>query len=193
METLKFRITGTAPLLMHNGRLADPLDEFTKKIKKISSKRNKTDADHLEMARIEWHGSLYLNEDGLPCIPSYVMEGPLTGRGGAAGKVKMRKQGEAGMFIQEDAVLEYEGPTSIDELWEDKQFRLRAKVKIGQSSVMRTRPMFREWSAVIEIWYNPELLNPEAIVQWMDVAGDQVGLMDWRPKYGRFVSEQLAE
>lgn len=193
METLKFRITGTAPLLMHNGRLADPLDEFTKKIKKISSKRNKTDADHLEMARVEWYGSLYLNEDGLPCIPSYVMEGPLTGRGGAAGKVKMRKQGEAGMFIQEDAVLEYEGPASIDKLWEDKQFRLRAKVKIGQSSVMRTRPMFREWSAVIEIWYNPELLNPEAIIQWMDVAGDQVGLMDWRPKYGRFVSEQLAE
>ncbi|CAO3452058.1 hypothetical protein [Azospirillum largimobile] len=44
-QSLSFQITGVSPLLMHNGRLADPLDPLVKDIKKLSCKRPKTEAD----------------------------------------------------------------------------------------------------------------------------------------------------
>lgn len=187
MEVVKFRIVGDAPLLMHNGRLADPLDEFVKKIKKISGKRNKTDADHEEMARLEWYGALYLDDTGRIVVPSFVMEACLIGKGGAAGKEKMRTQGTAAMYIQDDIPLSYEDPQDIDERWNTPECRFRAKVKVGQASVMRTRPIFHKWSAgPVVVYFNPKLVDCEAIVRWMKVAGEQVGLCDWRPRYGRF-------
>lgn len=191
MNSLKFRINGVAPLIMHNGRLADPLDKYVRAIKEISGRRMKTDADHEEMARLEWLGGLYL-ADGKLCIPSFVMEATLIGKGGAARKMKMGKQAAAGLIVEKDAPLEYEGPTDIDELWADEQYRLRSKVKVGQASVIRTRPIFDPWAAEIEVLYLPELVNREHVIQWMDIAGAESGLMDWRPKFGRFTAELIS-
>jgi hypothetical protein len=56
---------------------------------------------------------------------------------------------------------------------------------------MRTRPIFEEWAANVEVMYNPDLVDKAEVIQWMEVAGYEVGLMDWRPKYGRFNSEVL--
>ena len=105
--------------------------------------------------------------------------------------MKMGKQAAAGLIVEKDAVLEYEGPTDVDSLWADEAYRLRSKVNIGGSSVIRTRPIFHPWSAEIEVLFLPELINPDMIIQWMDIAGAESGLMDWRPKFGRFTTEHL--
>jgi len=34
--------------------------------------------------------------------------------------------------------------------------------------------------------YNPDIINADDVNLWMEIAGAEVGLMDWRPKYGRF-------
>ncbi len=44
-KPLQLKLIGCRPLVMHNGRLSDPLDEFAKAIQKVSKKRSKTDAD----------------------------------------------------------------------------------------------------------------------------------------------------
>ncbi len=41
-------------LMMHNGRTKDPLDPYAKALKKLTGKRKKTDADYLEISRLEW-------------------------------------------------------------------------------------------------------------------------------------------
>jgi len=185
LEPLNFQIVGVAPLLMHNGRLADPLDNIVRQIKEVSGKRHKTDADHEEMARLEWLGSLYLH-DGEPCIPSDVLEAALIGRGSAARKQKMGKQAAAGLMVFDNAPLEYEGPRDPHEMWKMEEFRFRCRVKIGQASVMRTRHIFKDWAANVTVMYNPDVINSDDVKLWMDIAGAEVGLMDWRPKYGRF-------
>jgi len=187
---LKFRIVGVVPLVMHNGVLADPRNEIVRQMKKISGKRAKTDADYDELARLEWRGSLYL-QDGEPCIPGYVLEAMLVGRGGAARKQKKGKQAAAGLYILNDFPLEYEGPRDPGELWELEQFRLVRAVRIQSSRVMRTRPIFNEWAATVEVTFNPELVNEAEAEHWMKIGGEQVGLMDWRPKYGRFTVERV--
>lgn len=60
-QSLSFQITGVSPLLMHNGRLADPLDPLVKDIKKLSCKRPKTEADLERITKLEFLGSLYLH------------------------------------------------------------------------------------------------------------------------------------
>lgn len=68
---IKFRITlhGINPLLMHNSRLSNPLDPNAKAMKKVSGKRQKTDEDHAELARLEHAGSLYHDPIAGPYIP----------------------------------------------------------------------------------------------------------------------------
>lgn len=182
---MTFRIRGVSPLLMHNGQLADPSNWYSRAIKEISSKRAKTEADYEEMARLEWMGSLYL-EQGEPCIPGYVIEATLIGRGGAARKQKMGKQAAAGLYVTANFPLEYDGPRNPEELWLIETFRFRAAVKVGQARVMRTHPIFEEWAATVVIEVEPDLVNIADAKLWMGVAGRESGLMDWRPKFGRF-------
>ena len=49
-QTLRFKFISVAPLLCHNGQLADPLNDLVRQMKKISGKREKTDADLEELA-----------------------------------------------------------------------------------------------------------------------------------------------
>ena len=50
-EEIKLKITGTRRLIMHAGRLADPLDPITKNLAKLTAKRAKTEADAGDRAR----------------------------------------------------------------------------------------------------------------------------------------------
>ena len=185
MKELNFRIVGVAPLLMHNGSLAIPSNTYAKKIKEISSKRNKTDADFEQMAKLEWFGGLYLSNKE-PCIPGYVFEASIIGKGGAARKERMGKEAAVGVWVVKDFPLQYDGPKDPYELWEIESFRFQIPVRVKTSSVLRTRAIFHEWAADISLQFDPELVDEESVRRWIEVSGRLVGLMDWRPRYGRF-------
>lgn len=184
-KSLTFKIVGASPLLMHNGQLADPLNSFSRKMKEVSGKRMKTDADFEELARLEWHGSLYLS-NGKPCIPGYVLEATLID---AARKRKRGKQAQAGIICPDNYDLIYDGGAPIEQLWVNPDYRLTVGARIQRNRIMRTRPKFNEWSAKIEVRYDPLMLNEGEIKQIVQLAGEEVGLMDWRPKFGRFSIE----
>lgn len=188
-QTLRYKLTSSAPLIMHNGQMANPLNKWAKAMKLISSKRNKTDADHEEMARIEFLASLYMSLDG-PIIPSYVFDSMLVN---AAKKSKEGMLAKSSVFCLNHAQLEYDGPRTAEELWADERFPFAAVVKVGTARVVRTRPKFDDWSCVMEINVETTLVNPSRIDEWMRVAGTQVGLCDWRPQNGRFTVERLSE
>ena len=59
MKTLTFEIESIVPLLMHDDKTANPLNDFTKKLKALTGKRKKTDEDLLAIAEVEWNASLY--------------------------------------------------------------------------------------------------------------------------------------
>lgn len=193
MQKLTFRIEGETPLLMHSGRLADPLDPIVRQMKHVSGKRAKTEADFEQLARLEWTGSLYVNADGRVIIPGANLEAMLIGRGGAARKQKMGPQAKAGLWIPDDSLLEYDGPEDLEELWEDERFRLRAKARIGQSSVIRTRPKFDKWACEFTVVYDPDLVDADVVREWVEIASFQVGLLDWRPRFGRFNVTQVSK
>lgn len=181
-KTLKFRLESASPLIMHNGQLADPFNAFTKALKKVSGKRKKTDEDFIQMAEIEFRGGLYL-EKGKPCIPAEAVEATLLH---AAMTKKMGKQAKIGLYCTKNIAIEYEGPKTPDALWADENFRFVKGVRIGQSKVMRTRPIFNEWAGDLEITFNPGVFDEDDIREIVKIAGESIGFLEWRPKFGRF-------
>lgn len=179
---------------MHNDRTADPLDDYTKAIKAISKKRTKTEEDYLEMARLEFLAGLYLMADGnggfRPCIPSENLEGMIFGKNGAAKRERRGNDAKIAIRFPGPFTLEYDGPTDPEKLW-DAGFWRRDKVRVQSSSVMRTRPEFKDWSAEVAVIFNPEIVDKADIMRWMEVGGAYVGLMDWRPQKGTFTVERL--
>jgi hypothetical protein len=185
-KQLSFTIRSVTPLLMHRGELADPLDHFAQEIAKISGKRNKTLADHAEIARLEWLGSLWL-DDGHPCLRSEALEASLTN---AAKKIRRGQQAQAGLMCPANAPLIYQGTKDLEALWADPRFQLRVGVRVKTSRVIRTRPRFQEWACTFALEYDPLLLNENEVRGLVKRAGEEIGIGDWRPKFGRFQVEE---
>lgn len=184
MKELRIRFTGVTPLLLHNGRLADPTYEFTRALKKVSGKRKKTDADFLEMARIEWYGGLYLNADKKIIVPSEMVEAALKD---AAKREKKGKAVDRALVCVDTSPLEIGTDKSLDELWEDPAYRLTCGVRIKGQRIMRTRPKFDRWSFVATLKYD------EYVLEASDIEGFAKGATfgDWRPKYGQCVAQVI--
>lgn len=192
METLKLRLTGVAPLLMHNGRLADQLDEVTKQLKSASKNAAKgTDSGQERIARLEYAGSLYMRSDGSLYFPAAAIERAL--RDGSVGVQKGMKKGfAAAVIVNEDAEFKFKGKQgkTEDELY-DAGHLLRVGVKVTTSRIMRTRPMFKDWSASVVVEYVPTIVNRAAVLAAAEYAGQVVGIGDWRPRFGRFTVEEV--
>lgn len=178
-------LTGTAPLLMHNSRLSNPLDPATKALKKVTGKRNKTDDDHEQVARLEFAGGLYLDPDVGPFIPGENIARALVD---GAKLTKMGVKVTRGVFISTDVnPLSYNGPRTDDGLWE-AGYRHMASVKVGTSRLMRCRPWFPEWRVQADGILDPSVLELDDLATIADNAGSLIGLGDWRPRFGRFTA-----
>ncbi|OSJ08871.1 hypothetical protein BST63_27380 [Bradyrhizobium canariense] len=181
------RLTGLRPLLMHSGRLCDPLDPVVRDLARLTSKRLKTVADHQEIARVEWFGGLWL-DGGIPCIPAEALEATFLS---GARMQRRGPQAAAGLQVEGPARLFYDGPNDVDELWSHERFRLRVPVRVGTARTMRTRARFDTWNVEFTASFLPSLLSKSLIAEIFTVAGYARGLGDWRPKFGRFQAERL--
>jgi hypothetical protein len=171
---------------MHNGQLSDPLNPWTKAIKAITSKHHtkKTEQDFEELIRLEWYGGLYLDENGAPCWPGENIEALVT-----AGAKKQRKGKEfaKGLLCEGNAPLIYDGPKEPDKLWAlDPKFRKTGPCVVQGSRVQRTRPIFHVWELKFELLWEPEYFNLDDLQAAITSAGRDIGLSDWRPRYGRY-------
>lgn len=158
-------------------------------MKQVSGRRKKTDADYEELARIEFLAALYMGPNG-PVIPGPNLDSMIQR---ASAKSREGQLAKSGVFCAEDMELVYDGPHSAPVLWADENYRHVAIVRIGQSRVPRTRPMFKNWSGIVRFNVETSVVNAERLDDWMQVAGTQVGLGDWRPQHGRFTAKRLPE
>jgi hypothetical protein len=139
------------------------------------------------MARLEFFGSLYLNDKGEPVIPGELITACLVN---GAKAEKKGKDFKASVFSNGLFPLQYSGPKKIEDLWEDKAFVDQHLVRIQASRILRTRPIFQEWKLDIKIDYLDNIQENE-ILKALEVCGQRIGLGDWRPTYGRFTVEKI--
>lgn len=184
---IRITLIGTTPLVMHNIRLADPLDPATRALRAVTSKRKKTDEDHEEAARLEFIGGLYMDPDAGPYVPGENIERCL------ADAAKVTRQGRAiqqALFVKSDVnPVGYSGPRDPARLWADANFRLVKAVRVTNARVMRTRPMFRQWAVEATAVLDASIVSIDDLRSITDTAGIRIGLGDYRPRYGRFTAE----
>jgi hypothetical protein len=194
MVICKVKIEGTRPLLMHNGRLADPIDPATKKLSAAAKKKQKSDDEIAEVGRLEFEGSLYFDSAIGPYLPvdnlqAMIIEG--------ARKRKMGKDFESLVEVAmptaepEGYRLDYQGPRDPAGLWNAPGFKLRKQARVGQSRVVRTRPRFARWSCRFEVEILDDGPDPEHVKRALEDAGRLIGIGDWSPRYGRFTLEEF--
>lgn len=184
MQQIVVQISGTAPLLMHNSRLANPLDEYAVDIKKITSKRIKTEEDYAQIYRLEFLGGLYYNKKDGIYIPGENIDATI--RDGA----KLLRKGmdiKRGVMTMENKVpLTYEGPRDPEKLAGNGFADIR-RVQVNKgSSAMRCRPRFDTWACAFTLSLDPEVISPADLRLCVDLAGQRIGLGDYRPRYGKF-------
>jgi hypothetical protein len=182
---IKITITGTTPLLMHNIRLANPIDPAAKALGEATSayKKSKTDADFEHVMHTEWVGSLYHDPSIGIYMPSSWFMGTLS-RGGVlyGRKGKAVKQG---VIISDFQIpLMHDGPGNLDEMWADPQYRDVRAVRVGQNMVMRTRPRFPRWAAEVNAFLDENTLDPTMFGVIAEKAGALAGVGDYRPENG---------
>ena len=182
--TKSVKIVGTAPLLLHNGRLANPMDPYAKEVKRVTSKRKKTDEDHAEIARLEWLGSIYTNADGVVCIPGRNLESFCI----ESGKLyKLGKAvGRAGVLCDGDFPLTYGGPKDINKLWDGGGHSDSQTMKVQQARIVRTRPRFDAWALSFTVAFDSDVVDDAEMHRIIENGGVRVGLGDSRPRFGRF-------
>lgn len=189
MKTITYKIKGIRPMLQHNGRLANPLDEYTRKLKELTRQRAKTDEHHIAIAHAEFEGSLYWSAELGIYLPADNFDAMLVK---GAGKFKLKNAVTAGVFVdcEYGVPITYDGPRSLAALWESPRHRFVKAVVVQRNRVMRTRPMIPTgWSAEVPVTFDEALIDADTLTQIVNYCGSSIGLGDWRPRFGRFVLE----
>ncbi|WP_298257283.1 hypothetical protein [Bradyrhizobium sp.] len=186
-ESLRLRLVSAGPLVMNASRLADPLDPDAQKLAAVTGKRRKTLADHRRIADIEWSGKLWAHQ-GRACLPPDAIEKAFEDA------CKTRNHGAtlaAAVVVDRPALLEYEGPKDLKRLAKDADFRFRKLVRVRKALTPRTRPLFADWSAIADVTFLATVINREQVIDLFRIAGSQIGIGDWRKRYGKFTVEDL--
>lgn len=184
----KVSIEGVTPLLMHNGRLADPTNPHARGMKEISSasRGGMSDDQFQAMSDLEWEGGMYHDDKGRPVIPGEMIEAALIG---GAKKVRLGADAKIAVMCPDDAALDYDGPKDYLKLKDKPEFRDVRRVRIQKNAIMRTRPKFNKWGATltIRVTKGTKLDDADKVQRMVEDAGMLVGVGDYRPRFGRFV------
>ena len=188
--TYTVTIRGIRPLLMHNGQLADPLNDYAKELSRLTHKKQKSDEDHIAVGQAEFQGSLYHDDDVGPYIPVDNLQRMLE-MGATNQKLGKKFKGVVEVLLPDEGPpgyrLEYKGPRERVALWDDKTFVFRKLVKVSQSKVVRTRPRFPSgWSVTFQVEVLRGGVTKENVEIALRDAGLYTGMGDWIPRYGRF-------
>lgn len=187
MARMVVTLDGTqgAPLLMHNERMIDPLNPYVRSVKELSGKRQRSEVDELELSHREWLGCFYYDEEIGPYLPVWCIVRCIQEAG------KRHKLGASVLRgvvpASEKTPVLYDGPRDLDTLWKDGRYALRKAVGVGQKRVMRTRPVFVDWTMEAEIEVDLTQIDPEKINQLIAEGGRYQAVGDYRPVYGRFL------
>lgn len=204
LQQLKTKLTGAAQLILKNGWTANPLNKFARAIKEITSKKNKTEADYVLIGNLEWLASWYyqngkidfavnandvaVGDHGELILTREVLWAMLVN---GAKKNKLGMSFKSGVFVHEDAPLDFTGKTDLAAMIADENFRIVTLERVGPAKVVRTRPYIKQWSVTFSVHYDDTVVNKAQIEQSLDMGGRLVGLCERRPSYGRFTYEIL--
>lgn len=195
---MQYRITvkGISPIIHHDGSAGlDTRSTLSREIAAIAAKHggNRTAVDDDQLRELEAQRSLWLDESGAPTIPATAIRATIES---GARKRKQGPQVRGGLVVL-STTFDYDREkygTGIEALGRSTQFTV--PVVVNRSRILRTRAKFEPpWSCTFEVDVDDELIDQSQLLEWLDIAGRQIGVGDWRPEksgiYGRFTEPNI--
>lgn len=180
-------IVGTAPLMVCNEQTADRLNPMAKKIAELSSKRNRSDEDEMEMRRRKWLASLYYDEEIGPFLPTLHLWRSIQD---AARRSKQGLTIERGLFIEAQQMpIQYDGPRDLETMWSDGRFVDMRTAVAQRQRIVAVRGIFPDWSLSTNMTVDTNELNISDLQSLVSRAGKSVGVGTYRKMFGRFLGE----
>jgi len=190
MKTVRIRATGASALLQAHPQTSDPLSEFTQAIGALSTKRKKTLADHEELARRKWLGSIYWNAEIGPYLPAENLWRSIIDGGRQSKDGKLIERGLRPLVDM--MAIQYSGPRDLISLWaggKSKWVDRRPAKPPGQGKIVACRPVFPEWVVEGLFGVDDEVLDLHTLRRIADVAGLRCGVGTYRLRFGRYEAE----
>jgi hypothetical protein len=133
--------------------------------------------------------SLWLDEEQRPVVPAAAVRACVESGARRVRQGPLVREGLRVESVERFGYDEARYGCSLDELGVSAQFT--AAVVVQRARILRTRAKFdAPWSLGFTVEVNPELVGEQELAGWLEIAGDRVGLGDWRPEksggYGRF-------
>lgn len=189
IETIKVRIIGDSPLIVHAWSEKAKKMILDKQMKKASAGREKKDPWEDYCDSLYWltdRPKKAKPEDILKAkfgFPTVAFKASAVDAGFQQG-ILAKKTTARGAFHIQGEFAEIEG---IPEMREDM-------VRIGMGSAdIRYRGEFKTWATTLTITYNPMAISAEQIVNLLNMGGFANGVGEWRPaKDGSFGTFHVA-
>lgn len=192
---MKIEIVGITPLLLHNGRTANPLDPYSKKMKSLTSKRQKTEDDIQELLLVQWEAGLYWSDKIGLYMPSENL---------FAAVYKSAKKHKLGVKCGGIAFNAIPGfpinvPNSKDfvKMKEDPNNKFVKTVVVQKSKTISCRPIFENWALKFEMEFDPTIIDANEVKTILVTMSQRVGLGVWTPgspkpgTHGKFIIKRL--
>jgi hypothetical protein len=175
IKTVAFPVTGTSPLISHKWSEKAKKQMLDKQMKKASKGREAKNPEQ------DFRDSLYLLSNGEHPNGPYGF--PAVGFKASA--VRAAKQVD-GMTMTDARSWFFVIPDDGDliKLKGDKPHIREDMVKIQQTTDIRFRGQFDNWSAVLNIKYNADQISDEQLLNLFELAGFSCGIGEWRMERG---------
>lgn len=207
MKHFTFKIEGASPMIVHNGGNISPLHPCNKLKSEFTKKRKKTDDDHVNIARIEWFQSLYLDRPlqlemngekfydvnterpnvilPVKCVRACIKSGAKLSRNGKA--LDRAVQFTEVDFYRPSADGKRLAFPDINVMSDDLSYVDETVMTVQRAKLVRYRAIFQKWAATVSGVFAEEMLNQEDLTQAIVMAGQFEGMNDSRSLgYGRF-------
>ena len=189
IEKIDFEVKGLpgGQLLLNNPRTVDPLDEYAKAAKEITSRKKKSDADHLKLREIETEAKCFWDDSLGIYIPSRWITASIANSAFAVAKIAKAKIRSSVFPVEEKIKLHYEGEreiAAVSQIHANGHFIVQ-NLKQGTVSITKAHPAFRGWSFKTQLEIDTEILNFSDIKRIAEYASRYVGWGDFRPTFGR--------
>jgi hypothetical protein len=177
-ERVLVPIVGTNPLIVHN---------FSAKSRQmmLDAMQGKKSPATKKDPEAEYNDAFYRMENGEPGFPAIGFKACTVGAARFYGKdVKMT---ELRQFMFFRGILSDRDPMPLVQIIGEPEMR-EDTVRVGMGKAdLRYRPMFRQWSATLDITYVTSQLDLDSLVSLVNAGGMGVGVGEWRPeKRGEF-------
>lgn len=181
-------LTGVRPMLHHNGRLANPIDPYTRALKELTAKRKKTDEDLILIMQAEARAAVYETAEGFVGLPTGNVWRSVKDAATAFKRGKDMERALIGSPDVEPLLIHGEKWTVEDFLADPNNIDYRP-VAVNRARTMRARPIVRGWSCTHTFELLEDVIDPRDMAPILERAGRLVGVGDWRPMFGTFTTE----